>query len=91
VKWVRQVPRSLELLKKQGIAAVLLDLSLPARQSIENFDKLFTAAPDVPILIISGNKNEALAKQVVGRGAQGYLLTDHLDSYLSAPFLRVAF
>jgi DNA-binding NarL/FixJ family response regulator len=43
---------SLELLKKQGIAAVLLDLSLPARQSIENFDKLFTAAPDVPILIM---------------------------------------
>jgi diguanylate cyclase (GGDEF)-like protein/PAS domain S-box-containing protein len=81
VKWVRQLPRSLELLKKKGIAAALLDLSLPDRHSIETFDKLFTAAPDVPILILSRNKNEALAKQLVGRGAQDYLLPDHLDSY----------
>ncbi len=81
VKWVRQLPGSLELLKKKGIAAVLLDLSLPDRQSIETFDKLFAAAPDVPILILSGNNNEALAKKVVGRGAQDNLLPDHLDSY----------
>jgi PAS domain S-box-containing protein len=79
VEWVRQLSEGLERLSKKGIAAVLLELSLPDSQGIETFDKLFTAAPDVPILILGGNVNEALAKEAVGRGAQDYLLPGHLD------------
>ena len=56
----------------------MLNLSLPDTRGIETFDKLFAAAPDVPILIL-GNGDEALAKEAVGRGAQDYLLPDHLD------------
>jgi diguanylate cyclase (GGDEF)-like protein/PAS domain S-box-containing protein len=54
-------------------------LALPDSQGIETFDKLFTAYPDIPILILGGNVPEALAKLAVGRGAQDYLLPDHLD------------
>ena len=50
VEWVRQLSEGLHLLKKKNIAAVLLELSLPDSQGIETFDKLFTAAPDIPIL-----------------------------------------
>src|ERR1700674_873985 len=81
VEWVRQLSEGIERLSKRGIAAVLLALSLPDSQGIETFNKLFAAAPDVPILIFGGNGNEALAKQAVGRGAQDYLLPGHLDSY----------
>jgi diguanylate cyclase (GGDEF)-like protein/PAS domain S-box-containing protein len=79
VEWVRQLSEGLARLSKRGIDAVLLALSLPDSHGIETFDKLFTAAPDVPILILGGNVSEALAKQAVGHGAQDYLLPDHLD------------
>jgi diguanylate cyclase (GGDEF)-like protein/PAS domain S-box-containing protein len=79
VEWVRQLSDGLASLSKRGIAAVLLALSLPDSQGIETFDKLFTAAPDVPILILGGNVTEALAKEAVQHGAQDYLLPSHLD------------
>ena len=89
VEWVRQLSEGLERLSKRGIDAVLLELSLPDSHGIETFDKLFTVAPDVPILVL-GNDNEALAKEAVGRGAQDYLLAGHLDSYSLPRALRSA-
>jgi len=87
VEWVRQLSEGLARLSKRGIDAVLLELSLPDSHGIETFDKLFTAAPEVPILVL-GNGNEALAKEAVGRGAQDYLLAGHLDSYSLPRALR---
>jgi diguanylate cyclase (GGDEF)-like protein/PAS domain S-box-containing protein len=90
LEWVRQFSEGLERLSKKGIAAVLLDLSLPDSRGIETFDKLHTAAPDVPILILGGNVHEDLAKQAVERGAQDYLLPGHLDGYSLPRALRNA-
>jgi len=88
-EWVRQLSEGLERLSKRRFDAVLLELSLPDSHGIETFDKLFSAAPDVPILVL-GNGNEALAKEAVGRGAQDYLLPGHLDSYSLPRALRNA-
>src|SRR6266478_8252991 len=90
VEWVQLLSDGLERLSKRGIAAVLLELCLPDSEGIETFDKLFTAAPDIPILILGGNANEALAKEAVGRGAQDYLPPGHLDSYSLTRALRNA-
>jgi diguanylate cyclase (GGDEF)-like protein/PAS domain S-box-containing protein len=90
VEWVRQLSEGVACLSEKGIAAVLLALSLPENHGLDTFDKLFTAAPDVPILILGGNGNEDLAKQAVGRGAQDYLLPGHLDSYSLTRALRNA-
>ncbi|GAC1621929.1 MAG: hypothetical protein NVS9B13_14080 [Candidatus Acidiferrum sp.] len=88
VEWVRKLSEGIERLEKKGIAAVLLALSLPDSQGIETFDKLFAAAPDIPILILGGDIPEALAKEAVGRGAQDYLLSGHIDSYSLPRALR---
>jgi diguanylate cyclase (GGDEF)-like protein/PAS domain S-box-containing protein len=79
VEWARQLSEGLDRLSKGGIAAALLGLDLPDSQGIESFEKLFAAYPDVPILILGGNVSEDLAQLAVGRGAQDYLLPDHLD------------
>jgi diguanylate cyclase (GGDEF)-like protein/PAS domain S-box-containing protein len=79
VQCVRQLSEGLDRLNEKGIDAILLDLALPDSQGIDSFDKLFTAAPDVPILILGGNVPEGIAKLAVGRGAQDYLLPDHLE------------
>jgi diguanylate cyclase (GGDEF)-like protein/PAS domain S-box-containing protein len=89
VEWVRQLCEGLDRLSKREIAAVLLALTLPDSRGVESFDKLFAAAPDIPILILGGNVSEALAKEAVSHGAQDYLLPDHLD-YLLPRALRNA-
>ena len=90
VEWVHQLSEGLERLKTKGIAAALLNLSLPDHQGMEAFDALFTAASDIPILILQGDVNEALAKEAVARGAQDYLLPSHLNSYSLPRALRNA-
>jgi diguanylate cyclase (GGDEF)-like protein/PAS domain S-box-containing protein len=64
------------------LAAVLVDLLLPDSNGIETFDRLFRAAPHIPILVLSALPDEDIAKLAVQRGAQDYLLKGRLDSYL---------
>jgi diguanylate cyclase (GGDEF)-like protein/PAS domain S-box-containing protein len=45
------------------------------------FDKLFEAAPDVPILIVSGADGEETARQAVRRGARDYVIKSPSDGY----------
>src|SRR5580693_4085656 len=90
VVWVPELSEGLARLSKKGIAAVLLGLDLPDICGFDTFDKLSTIAPEVPVLVVGGNGDEALAKQAVRRGAQDYLLPDHLDSYSLPRALRNA-
>ena len=87
---VKLLSEALGRLSKKETAAVLLDLSLPDSHGIATFEKLFEAAPDVPILILGGDAAAAQAKYAVGRGAQDYLLPNHLDSYSLPRALRNA-
>jgi diguanylate cyclase (GGDEF)-like protein/PAS domain S-box-containing protein len=64
------------------IVAVLVDLSLPDSSGIETFDRIFQAAPQVPILILSSAQDEDTAKLAVKRGAREYLLKEQIDAYL---------
>jgi diguanylate cyclase (GGDEF)-like protein/PAS domain S-box-containing protein len=63
------------------VGAAVLDLNLPDSKGIETFDKLFEAAPGVPILILSDADTEGEARQAVQRGAQDYLLKEQADGY----------
>jgi diguanylate cyclase (GGDEF)-like protein/PAS domain S-box-containing protein len=63
-------------------AAILVDLFLPDSTGIETFDRLFQAAPQIPILILTAAQDEDIAKLAVQRGAHEYLLKDRLDAYL---------
>jgi diguanylate cyclase (GGDEF)-like protein/PAS domain S-box-containing protein len=93
LEWVRQLSDGLERVQERGergIDAVVLELSLPDSRGMETFDKLFSAAPYIPILVLAGNGNEALAREAVGRGAQDYLLPGHLDGYSLSRALRNA-
>ena len=72
----------------EPIGAVLLDLFLPDSAGLETFDRLFHAAPQIPILILTAVQDEDTAKLAVQRGAQEYLLSDRLDAYLLPKAVR---
>ncbi|MHB8475954.1 MAG: putative bifunctional diguanylate cyclase/phosphodiesterase [Steroidobacteraceae bacterium] len=74
--------------RSHGVAAVLVDLYLPDSRGIETFDRLFQAAPQIPILVLIGASEEAIARLAVQRGAQDFLLKDRLDNYWLPKALR---
>jgi diguanylate cyclase (GGDEF)-like protein/PAS domain S-box-containing protein len=88
VESVRSCSAALERLAQHreqrtaGIGAMLVDLLLPDCQGIATFDRLFHAAPQIPILVLSAAQDEEVAKLSVQHGAQDYLLKSHLDAYL---------
>jgi diguanylate cyclase (GGDEF)-like protein/PAS domain S-box-containing protein len=82
VEWVRRLSDGLARVSGGGIAAVLLDLSLPDSQGINTFSTLSLAAPGIPILVLVDVGDEDITKEAVNRGAQDYLLKIRLDNYL---------
>jgi diguanylate cyclase (GGDEF)-like protein/PAS domain S-box-containing protein len=80
VDWVRSCSDGLE--KLEGTEAILLDLFLPDSRGIDTFDRLFRAAPQIPILVLIDPQNEKTAKLAVQSGAQDYLFKTRLDPYL---------
>lgn len=58
---------------------MLLDLTLPDASGLETFVQAHQAV-DVPIVVVTGLDDEALALQAVVEGAQDYLVKGHFDS-----------
>lgn len=64
---------ALERLGKGGIDAVLLDLALPDSQGLATFDAIKSKASTIPIIVLTGLGDEALALKMVKKGAQDYV------------------
>jgi diguanylate cyclase (GGDEF)-like protein/PAS domain S-box-containing protein len=82
VEWVHACADAIRRLGDQAgedLAAVVVDLFLPDFQGLECFDKLFSASPHVPILVLSHLRNEDVARLAVQHGAQDYLLEERRD------------
>src|SRR6202050_3268528 len=81
VEWVTELSRGMERLCDGGVKAVVLDLNLPDSRGVETFDKIFQAAPGVPVLFLSDADTEGEARQAVEHGAQDHLLKEQADGY----------
>jgi CheY-like chemotaxis protein len=69
---------------------VLLDLSLPDSQGFDTFLKIREKAGAVPIVLLTGLDDEALAARAVHEGAQDYLIKGQVDGHLLSRALRYA-
>jgi PAS domain S-box-containing protein len=74
IESVSRLSEALIRLKGDTIDLVLLDLGLPDSQGISTFFTLHKAAPDLPMIILSGNADQELAVTAVKEGAQDYLV-----------------
>jgi DNA-binding NarL/FixJ family response regulator len=64
------------LFEKNIFDIILLDLGLPDSQGLETFTRIHQIAPEIPIIILSGLRDEFFATQAVQAGAQDYLMKD---------------
>src|SRR5256885_12841081 len=67
---------------------VLLDLGLPDAQELEALNSLVGAAPDLPLVVLTGTENEVLALQAVKGGAQDYLIKGQATAELVVRAIR---
>jgi signal transduction histidine kinase len=84
LKWAESLSRGFEILGKEGIDTILLDLSLPESQGFETFAKVLSRTPGVPIIILTGFDDETFAINAVQQGAQDYLIKGLVGSHLLA-------
>ncbi|MEW6354316.1 MAG: EAL domain-containing protein [Pseudomonadota bacterium] len=90
VTHAERVADALKHLAAQRFDAVLLDLSLPDGLGLDPVRELQSMAPWLPIVVLSGYGDEALALQAVQCGAQDYLIKGQVDARLLARALRYA-
>jgi len=77
-------------LRTGGIDALLLDLSLPDSQGWDTFDKVKAQAPSVPIVVLTGLRDEALALRMVQGGAQDFVAKIELSGGVLPRAIRYA-
>jgi diguanylate cyclase (GGDEF)-like protein/PAS domain S-box-containing protein len=88
VEWVTELSSGIEHLRKGGVGAVVLDLTLPDSHGVESFDKLFQASSRVPILILSEADTEEMARQAAHRGANDYQVKNQSVGYRLSGVVR---
>lgn len=64
------------------IDIAFLDLTLPDAQGLKCFHQVHQAFPKLPLIILSGNIDDALALEAVQQGAQDYLVKGKFNSKL---------
>ncbi len=84
VAMARTLEEALLRVNAEEFDIVLLDLSLPDSRGLETFTSFYEKARRIPILVLSGQEDEELAREIVKRGGQDCLPKD----ILSAPLLR---
>src|SRR5271168_963561 len=87
------VPRlsdALACLEVETPSLVLLDLNLPDSHGADTFRQIMQKAPNVPVVILSGQDDEALAMKAVHLGVQDYLIKGEITSKHLERALRYA-
>lgn len=74
LEWVDRLSLGLERLAEGGIDVTIVDLSLPDSSGLDTFRAVRDSAPEVPLLILTGQEDEELGVIAIGEGAQDYLV-----------------
>jgi signal transduction histidine kinase len=80
VNCVNRLSDGLASLTVETPSVVLLDLNLPDSHGAETFRRVMDHAPNVPVVVLSGQDDEALAMKAVHQGVQDYLLKGDISS-----------
>ncbi len=80
VNCVNRLSDGLASLTKETPSVVLLDLNLPDSRGAETFRRVLEHSPDVPVVVLSGQDDEALAMKAVHQGVQDYLIKGNISS-----------
>jgi two-component system cell cycle sensor histidine kinase/response regulator CckA len=87
---VDRLSAALDRLRREPFDVMLLDLSLPDSYGLETLIRAHAGAPKIPIVVLTGHDDEALAVRAVRAGAQDYLVKGRVDGDLLVRSIRYA-
>jgi two-component system, sensor histidine kinase and response regulator len=90
LEYADRLATGLVRLSAGDIDAVLLDLSLPDSQGSETFTRARAQAPDIAMIVLTDNGDEAAALNMVKGGAQDYLPKTQVNAVLLSRVIRCA-
>ncbi len=77
-------------LAKGGVDVVLLDMGLPDAHGLDTVRQAHAVAPSVPLIVLTGLDDEALAGEAMKEGAQDYLIKGQIENRALPRALRHA-
>jgi two-component system, cell cycle sensor histidine kinase and response regulator CckA len=81
---------ALEQIRQTRPDAVVLDLNLPDSEGLATLRAVLAAAPQMPIVVLTGVADVEVARQALQLGAQDWLLKGHLDADVVQRAIRYA-
>ncbi len=82
--------KGLSLISEQKVDIIILDLYLPDSKGLDTLNKIKTNAPDLPVVVLTGNDDGDLAEKTIRLGAQDYLVKGQISAHLLERSLRYA-
>lgn len=89
-KHVERMKDAENFLGTRSADIILLDLGLPDAQGLDAVRRAHAAAPDVPLVVLSGLDDESMAIQAMQEGAQDYLIKGQIEPRELVRALRYA-
>ncbi|MDX2170299.1 MAG: ATP-binding protein [Deltaproteobacteria bacterium] len=88
--WAETLSAGLAALARHPVEIMLLDLSLPDSQGLDTVRRALAAAPQLPILVLTGLEDDGLGVAAVHAGAQDYLVKGQVDGAMLMRCMRYA-
>jgi signal transduction histidine kinase len=85
-----RMSEAIKHLAKGGVDIVLLDMGLPDAHGLDTVRRAHAAAPDVPLIVLTGLDDEAMAADAMKEGAQDYLIKGQIENRALPRALRYA-
>lgn len=74
--------RALPAIGKEPLDMILLDLNLPDSHGLQTFQKINEAAPDTPVVVLTGHDDLVMAAHCIELGAHDYLIKGHVEDFI---------
>jgi PAS domain S-box-containing protein len=87
---VERLDAAREHLRRSRVDVVLLDLALPDSQGLATVAAMLELAPAIPVIVLTGLRDEEVAVAAMRDGAQDYLIKGDIDARALTRMIRYA-
>ena len=87
---VESLSACLERVKGRAVDIVLLDLGLPDGSGLGTLREVIASRPSLPVVVLTGQADDAVGKEAIRQGAQDYLVKGQVDGETLLRAIRYA-